>query len=233
VSCLPGAVLRLVWLDDCPWIWAPGCVWLREGGVTVFTRDAAHHAQSKSIWRKLLSLVWMCGVIATLSVLGVFVADRLTFFQSSPTSTTLELVRQRPIDFPAVTVCASTIAWNSRLNDLGDGAWNSFVAAPSESVMRLLGTHPMELILQCSFAGFKCTAQEAEEWLHPQYGMCLTFNGGQRPFRVGHSVYDAETLRSGETLQGYLQARATANAPANDPVANMSDLKLSSKGLQR
>jgi len=147
----------------------------------------------------------MAGALGLLVVLVVFVAGRVERFWTYPTATQFIVKTERPVPFPAVTVCGNNFAFASRIASANETA---LTESPLDEDLRDLGVQPDELVIECMFGGRKCSGIHAEEWMHPTFGVCLTFNGGQRPFRVGGLMYDRDALHPGETDLDYLSARS-------------------------
>ena len=144
-------------------------------------------------------------MVAFLVLLVVFILDRLAFYRTWPVTTSFALKQERPIQFPAVTVCSNVFAFDSRIALVN---FTDVIEHPTDAALSRLGAQPDELVIMCVFGGRKCSGLHAEEWIHPAFGLCLTLNGGQRPFRVGNTIYDAASLPSSfSTVGEYLSAR--------------------------
>lgn len=170
-----------------------------------FTPVAAHYCQQPGTCLRLAGCVWLSAVVAFLILLIVFVLDRMAYYRTWPVSTSFTLKQERPIQFPAVTVCSNVFAFDSRIALVN---FTDVIEHPTDASLSELGAQPDELVIMCVFGGRKCSGLHAEEWLHPTFGLCLTLNGGQRPFRVGNTVYDASSLPSAFSSVGeYLSSR--------------------------
>lgn len=153
----------------------------------------------KSLFRRLFWLLIVLG--ASVGCLYNCI-DRIRFLVSEPTSTTISIRREHPINFPAVTFCNLNFLTIDGLNSsgilplaadvlnlepefLGDGGLCSskLSADPSlsgilmEELIKEASNDMDELLSNCTFAGKPCRKEDFEP-IVTTFGLCYTFNAG-------------------------------------------------------
>ena len=158
--------------------------------------------RGKSIIRRLFWAVVFLG-----AMVGCLynVSDRIRFLVGNPTSTTIQLVREESLTFPAVTICnlntvksdflqARGLADGFRTLNLFDPNDPSFQpecdSLINDSLIDAEGLSFSEIqyegrqradefILDCRFLGRRCSATEDFIPVFTQLGYCYTFNSGR------------------------------------------------------
>ena len=153
----------------------------------------------------LRRLFWLVVIIGAAAFCLVNCTERIQFLASSPTSTTTTFKRQRPLVFPAVTICNLNYYTASGLEafgllDAGEMSLNIQPMDPAQlrQCKRSLSSNPIanstrfedvnkdasqplyKLIVNCTFLGEPCDLEYDFEPSMLGKGTCYTFNGISR-----------------------------------------------------
>lgn len=158
--------------------------------------------RNKSIVRRLFWLLIVLGASAGCLYNCI---NRIRFLASSPTSTTISVDREQPLDFPAVTFCNLNIftvdglsrsgvdpllaagVLNAEIEDLFEGGICTRYEAEMpdlgnvifEDLIRNAGHQRSSFIMNCTFMGEFCREDDFVSIPTP-LGECYTFNSGSR-----------------------------------------------------
>lgn len=151
--------------------------------------------------RVMLKILWIFFVLLSTATCAFIITKAVMDYLDFNVTTKLRLVSQIPIVFPVVTICNANpfVTNSSRIfvqqllgkynvtNILENLEWYRYLflvnaANPNLdlSIKKSFGLSLDDLIISCSFNGFKCEPEEFEWFYTTYFGNCFKFNSGNR-----------------------------------------------------
>ncbi|UJR27553.1 hypothetical protein I4U23_008835 [Adineta vaga] len=172
---------------------------IREFALNTSTHGLPGIARSQSKHNRFF---WTISFLIFLGIMVFFVTKSIQDYFTYPTQTTLSYVVEQSQPFPAVTFCnyaparydlviRSFLAYTNSLNITNTNDTSTFTLAQAIAVLD-------SMLINCTYNGQQCTANDFISFLSSHYGSCYTFNAKMKDTSSNAVRYTSDSGGSGQ-----------------------------------